>query len=420
MLKFLTLALFIMEILVKHIKRETDFFKNFNLVVTSPVTTIPLQTKLKMIAASNLKKKLSASNISESNFHPSNLNLDYNGFDFRYAYQRTNLKIKNPHSDHCYPEIGSLPESLGAHFGFLTSGQAALAVGLFCLKELFKKDPIRFQTSMIYYESFDFLNKFGFKILSNGRTYLKDKIYFIDSSTLQLNEKVAVPDKLSVVVIDTTCWSLTNNKINSLTQKFLKTGACVLLVRSHMKIDCLGVEFNRLGSLLFIAPANKKNLSEKFKSLYQDYASSLGSISEITKVYPFLRSKNFLKLNDQWIKRVQKAHHLFEKDLKLSDGIKLRRYDHQLFCWITFKKNTVNITQLHSTLISRLNAAGLPSLFIASFPWDFIAISFFGLSAQQAKKDQGLDVLRISLGSLEPSEVSIFKKIFLEVIKNEV
>src|SRR5262249_34693026 len=58
--------------------------------------------------------------------------------------------------------------------------------------------------------------------------------------------------ELALIVCDTTCSAPQSGRIRRVTAFARRTRTPLVLVRSHIKLDSLGVEFGRLGSALFL------------------------------------------------------------------------------------------------------------------------------------------------------------------------
>jgi hypothetical protein len=78
-------------------------------------------------------------------------------------------------------------------------------------------------------------------------------VLYLDSITLSDRTPASV-EHLAQVVFDTTCYDAASTRIGDVVERCWVARVPCLLLRSHLKLDCLGLEYGRLGSVVVILP----------------------------------------------------------------------------------------------------------------------------------------------------------------------
>jgi hypothetical protein len=110
--------------------------------------------------------------------------------------------------------------------------------------------------------------------------------------------------KLDLVVFDTTCFSSGSGRIRRVLRWARRWEIPVVLVRSHTKLDSLGLEYGRLGSAVFIAgearmAAAKRKLLESLASEMRDAVRLFGGAALPAHFPPYVGRRAYRVLTDK-------------------------------------------------------------------------------------------------------------------------
>jgi hypothetical protein len=156
-------------------------------------------------------------------------------FRFGYDYQRADLDITGPDP---YPAL--LPEHRVGRVIYTSGGMAAIATVLITLRA--KDLAIHFPAG-VYAETKELASLLT---IPNG-----DAVTFIDSAAPVSDLNIGVNSELAI--LDTSCFVATSGKLRSWARRLLNHNSTLVLARSHVKLDMLGTEYGRLGSLVVLS-----------------------------------------------------------------------------------------------------------------------------------------------------------------------
>lgn len=303
-------------------------------------------------------------------------NLSYNNFVKNF------YKLSDVHSKTIFTSCG-----MSSIFGVLS---ALSVTGKYNI--IFEKD--------IYFETQKIINNLiGFKKRYTPICYL-DTI----SDTFSFDYDL----KNSIVVIDTTCYSSLCFK--HMLEKLLNNNCFCILVRSHTKLDMLGLEYSSLGSIVYLLP--DKVQSKKFKEYKiiieksMEILSCLGMLAQEKNIFPLLNNSNVITLNKKRIERIQHNNEYFYKAVQNEFAL----HKHKLFL-TTNKLKNYNIDILKSKLIEFAKKNDDICKFSGSFGFDYIAVDTF-MDLIEKK-----NVIRISIGDVDKEEIDTFADRIKEFLK---
>lgn len=334
-------------------------------------------------------------------------------FSLSYSYQRSGLKLTDRH-----PFARLYPLAEGQHggksWGILTrSGQTSTYLCLAALRLFLGEFKIHTQRGQVYYETKHLL-KLHQKM---GQSSKQAQLYFIDSST-EVGAGSKVPDQTTMAIIDTTCYVHGEEKLNQHLRFFSAQKIPVILLRSHLKLDCLGLEYASLGSLCLVLPAKSTTSEErKFKRLYKifyEMCQIQGGFASLEHIYPFYHQERFHQLNNQRWLQVKKNNATLEKlmkKMKLDPLLKMHTFGHQFFFWLEFPHKVP--PQEFQLLGRALSFLGVPYRFAESFGFDFVTLSLF-------PNEQKTSTLRVAPGDVDADCFPFLAKALLSWLEKQM
>jgi hypothetical protein len=363
-----------------------------------------------------INSELSESDLMEKKWH------SVSGFNLRYAYQRASIKYisKNFFSQIYRAKSRSKDFSLGK----LTScGQAAISATILATHKVYPHSRISFLHGG-YFETLLFIKEHGLKCNFIDAISQKIKLLYVDSSTLPKNfdwHNLKFPTG-TLVLFDTTCWPVGSSQMQLLAQKINASNCIGIFCRSHLKLDTMGMEYGRLGSVAILCPRKREQEAGKIFEQIEFYLRHTGGIASTDSIYPFLRNPSFHQAGLKWASKIQTTNASFSKILQDQirihnlRKIKIVEFDHQLYFWMVIQRRVAE-KEKHKLAIKLreiLSFYQIPARTIASYPWDFIALTCFEAKASFGTlHEQKKTVLRISMPGIinanSPSLAQAFK-----------
>lgn len=188
--------------------------------------------------------------------------------------------------------------------------------------------------------------------------------------------------RCDLVVFDTTCLSAGSARIRRVLSWAESIGAPVALVRSHAKLDSLGIEYGRLGSTVLLAPAQTdwtrfawlERLDEEIGRAVRLFGVAPAPAS----LPPFAGDRRHALLNDKRIARIVANGRRIMRRL-IRRGVPVTSYPHGLYgvlrppdAWTLERAK-----QAAGELADDLRTAALPARHAGSFGFDFFAMDGF-------------------------------------------
>ena len=228
---------------------------------------------------------------------------------FRYSYARFDsyINYSNFLTDFYYINNKKYKTKLF----FTNSGMSAITSLLMALKQICKDYQFLFPDKDVYFETYDFYNKY---IKEN--TCGERKIVYIDTIAKLFDADkylnfLNVNNDIFAIIIDTTCFMPSDLK--KFISNILEKNIFCILIRSHTKLDMLGAELSSLGSLLYLIPNDiGDNEFEIIKKIIAESYYVLGKFGSLCLPENFpeiIFDKSFKKINEQRIKRIEKNNY---------------------------------------------------------------------------------------------------------------
>ena len=368
----------------------------------SRVTSVERLMQRKMLLRSRMLARFMTEHpyLTESNLPGTSVELDGAAIDF--SYQRYDMVVrKRPFASWLYPGLaGARLASTGA---LAASGMSALCAVLTAIDLSIGPGSKLYVAGDTYYETKHFVRSYLYQLalafelpdeLSCNAVLLLDSISQQDPL-----ERVGARrlDVLRAVIFDTTCYDVGAPEIERVVARCAAEGVLCILVRSHMKIDTLALEYGRLGSIVFALPRPCSGgvafTAQRLRHRVNDWLQKTGAGFSLHTYFPLNSDATFRSLNAE--RNARMRHNNLRAAAALAERVhprsaaRLRPYHHGCFFFFQPARPDASPAfagRLRDTLLS----AGLYSRTAPSFAYDFLAI--LRLTGDQYQTEGGLRV----------------------------
>jgi hypothetical protein len=262
-------------------------------------------------------------------------------FEFDYRYQRADLAISQGPLPYGSPErlagaeieqVTYTCSGMAAISAVLLAASAAPVGGTLFYKPGCYKETLEFTTLMPGLQLFelDGSNK------RCDRTHGK-RILWLDCPAAGEPDSLQTgADRIDLIVFDTTCFSAYSGRIRRVVTWARRAKTPIILVRSHTKLDSLGIEYGRLGSIVFLTFPDLPELrAAKLRELarkVRDVVRLLGNAALPAHFCPFVAGSEYAELyirrNATLLRNNRLTARILVRELGPSA---LRSYSHGLF-----------------------------------------------------------------------------------------
>ena len=313
-------------------------------------------------------------------------------FEFRYGYQRADLRAYGPevYPSLCAPTSPALQQTI-----YTSSGMSALAALLTTLSRLNKSVEMLVPRGY-YSETRELIESLGAGISAHPwesvcgtrRSRGTARILLLDSSVpAAFFSFLRMPVRdIDLVVFDTTCYWRSSARIRRAARWALQSGLPVALVRSHAKLDCLGIEYGRLGSLVIAVPLEKgpRSIRPWVSDLSAEVRNSvrLFGVAPIPASFPpFWDSPEFERSSVARIAATIRNNRRMARVLSAAPSCagSVSEFQHGLYVTVMPDDDlsAPGASKLAAELCSDLKSAAAPVVHAGSFGFDFVAIEWF-------------------------------------------
>lgn len=307
-------------------------------------------------------------------------------FEVGYSYQRADLNIDGPplyETAAGHEIVGSIYTSCG--MSAMASLLVALGQSLESILLIMRADG--------YPETRELVAKYGAKFgfmssLSDNDTHRAAAHILLLDSGVPASFPTPSLDADSghdLVVFDTTCLAASSGRIGAVLRATGRTGLPTVLVRSHTKLDSLGIEYGRLGSVVVMVPQraspSRRGLAERLLKELHDAVRLFGTAAVPAHLPEFMGTAGWRRLYRDRVSHIMRNNRWAARRLSALIGCQcaVRCYQHGLFLTITppafwDEHQSRHVARL---LAQSLRAAGLPVRPAGSFGFDFAVVDAF-------------------------------------------
>ncbi len=315
-------------------------------------------------------------------------------FHFCYDYQRADLNVSGPP---IYELLTLLPRNYFQRTIYANSGMAAIAASLAALDRLNR--PIQIiALHGSYNEAINLVQHYGrnlrLKLTGNltqsNWTTGSGKVLWVDCciSSAAFDSVLNSPARsFDIILFDTTGLWVGSGRARRLFNWAINAGVPILLLRSHTKLDSLGVEYGRLGSAVIIGPRKwrlDKDMSlEWISRQIVDVLRLVGGVAIPAHFPPFITNPLYLSLARQRIASMLRNSRYLARTLGAAFP-RRRDFMHQLCVAVTpmTDLSRERVSDLAESMCRDLSTLELPLRHAGSFGFDFPAAEWFYDTAQ--------------------------------------
>ena len=385
-----------MESLEAYLARKRQELELLNGFLGSPLPLRPpgsarevIEQKFHIAAALKAEHTLQDWALTETAWaHPGQVRVG--PFEFSYDYQRADLDVRGP-SFYELGESGTANESI-----YTASGMAAIAALLLGSARVFSEaDIVALPDS--YGETLELIESHArhLRLVQLARTpdelapSSRPQILLFNSCVQAAAYETAlawIRPRLDLIVFDTTCFAGNSGRIRRVLRWASRWNIPAVLVRSHTKLDSLGVEYGRLGSAVFIENgrqlgAAQVNLLRHLANETRNAVRLFGGAALPAHFPPYVGTTTYWALTDKRIaamlRNSRRTARYFASVLP-GDAAELH-FAHGLYVTLASERlvDEQRAKQVAAELAQDLSKAGLPLRHAGSFGFDFGAIEWF-------------------------------------------
>lgn len=304
-------------------------------------------------------------------------------FEFKYDYQRADLEVRGP-------SLYSMKNGADGPVVYAACGMAAISALLMASASVFPEADI-FVGANSYAETIEFIDSYAKHLRKVEVSPSVDnvnpvgqraRILLIDSCTpaFAFETTIRSARAFDLIVFDTTCFAGGSGWIGRVLRRARTAMVPIVMVRSHNKLDSLGVEYGRLGSAVFVDSIAHIDVAKPsfLPRLLEEMRRSLrlfGGAALPAHFPPYVGGRGYRALTDKRVARMlqngRATARLFSERLPGLTGE--LHYAHGLYITLatvepTDEKETREITE---EMCSDLGRRGLPLRHAGSFGFDF-------------------------------------------------
>lgn len=307
-----------------------------------------------------------------------------------YDYQRYDLGYRRkPFASVAYA-LSGVPSALS--IGVLAgSGMAAISATLTALDQLEEEGTKLLLAADAYFETLFYVHRYLRRLTPEmGTAALDGSVLYLDSfgaadPFARWRDRDLSP--LRALVLDTTCLDGDAPLVDEIAGRCLAAGVPCALVRSHLKLDQIGVEYGRLGSVVLVFPRRAsvekirwlKLLLGKIRNALTVHGGNFSPLALFPPALDPALAPSLRELNRQR-NRIARANNRVAarvlRRLLAESTTAVTDYHHGCFFVLRPFLDTVHATTLRcAALVAALRAGGVEARVAPSFGYDFVAVT---------------------------------------------
>jgi hypothetical protein len=302
-------------------------------------------------------------------------------FQFDYEYQRADLAVLGPSA---YPVRGLEKRLLPTQY--TSSGMAAFAASLLAVQGLWPGCSFEARADG-YPETRELI-----ELLRADEHRGGARIVIIDSTVdTPLTARTRLKDA-AVGIFDTSCFAGSSSRIRAITTVARDLDVPLILIRSHTKLDCLGLDYGRLGSVV----VTKGGPHTALNCLVADFIRLTGAAALPMHFPPFASGETYRALSHARSAWTIRCTRLIETHLRRLVVLDVRSFAHGLYIvfYPSLYTRKEEASEAAAGLIERLVENEIPARHAGSFGFDFFGCDWF------EDPQSGRIGLRLSVGDL--------------------
>jgi hypothetical protein len=346
---------------------------------------VAIEQKLQIAAALRAEQSLRSWAVTEI-ARPPTQRWHSGAFEFNFGYQRADLAVRGPV---IYP---SPSRQTTIYTGSGMSAIAALLMGVLQMHQSIEVSA----ASDCYSETRELMQSFGarLRIVTRGRAGSRSgdgaspRILWLDSCVRSafFTSAATTLSPFDLIVVDTTCFGQGSGKIGHVVKRALAAGVPIALVRSHAKLDCLGIEYGRLGSIVIATgkdrfPAEPTAWAKRLAAHARDAVRLFGLAPIPVHFPPFAGGAEYRECNvariSSIIRNTRRSARIIAA--RLGSASDITTFQHGLYLTIAPRGDPGidDVKRAAGELAGALAAQELCVKHAGSFGFDFVAVEWF-------------------------------------------